>query len=150
VTVVQPAAAAVDQCRVTVCRGCCCGDPDVNPGVDHDALLRDLITRLRGTAEVRVSDCLLLCEEADVVVVSPSAAQRRTGARATWFSSVLDVAVNTLIVEWVRTGGPGRALTPGLRSHVTSPPTIVQDASGRARVVRIPLDQIPTEKEHLT
>jgi hypothetical protein len=146
-TATQRAASAAGQCLVTVCRGCCCGDPGVNPDVDHDTLLRELTQRLRGTASVRVSDCLLLCEESNVVVVAPPASNRRTGARTTWFSSVLDAAVNALIIEWVRAGGPGQPLAPGLQCHVTAPPMIVRDASGRERVVRGSLDPTPTDKE---
>ena len=136
----QPSAAADDECVVTVCRGCCCGDSGVHPGVDHADLLHDLTTELRDSARVRVSDCLLLCGEANVVVVSPPSGARRAGARATWFKTVLDRDANRLIADWIRTGGPGQPVSSLLRPHLTSPPRIVSDASGRTRVVHDPAD----------
>jgi hypothetical protein len=139
----QLSAAVDDQCVVTVCRGCCCGDSHVNPGVDHDELLRDLTAELRGAAEVRISDCLLLCGEANVVVVSPPPRARRPRAQVTWFKAVLDREANRLIVDWIRTGGPGQPLSVPLSLHLTSQPRLVRDASGRTRVVHRNSTQSP-------
>ncbi|MFE0425280.1 (2Fe-2S) ferredoxin domain-containing protein, partial [Streptomyces sp. NPDC058953] len=72
---------------VTVCRGCCCGTPKI-PGIDHAAQLRDLRTALEGKATVRVTDCLDVCEQANVVVVQPSADGRRAGGRPVWVGRV--------------------------------------------------------------
>lgn len=55
-------------CRVVVCRDCCCGTPKIT-GVDHAAQT----ARLRALVPVRVSECLDVCEQANVVVVQPSA-----------------------------------------------------------------------------
>ncbi|MCW2506633.1 MAG: hypothetical protein JWO79_4917, partial [Actinomycetia bacterium] len=56
-------------CLVTVCRGCCCGTERKHPGIDHDGLL----AALAEVGAVRVSDCLDVCEDSNVVVVQPSA-----------------------------------------------------------------------------
>ncbi|MYS46783.1 (2Fe-2S) ferredoxin domain-containing protein, partial [Streptomyces sp. SID5998] len=55
-------------CRVVVCRDCCCGTSKV--AGDHAAQT----ARLRAAAPVRISDCLDVCDQANVVVVQPSAA----------------------------------------------------------------------------
>src|SRR5690606_40075869 len=69
-------------CRVTVCRDCCCGSPKVT-GIDHAGQLE----RLRQAAPVRVSRCLDACEQANIVVVQPSAAGRAKGAHPVWLRS---------------------------------------------------------------
>jgi (2Fe-2S) ferredoxin len=85
-------------------------------------LLRELVHGLNGTAKVRVSDCLLLCDAANVVVVSPSQSGRRAGGRTVWLRGVLSSRVNQLIVDWVRTGGPGTSPMPAsLTRYATAP-----------------------------
>ena len=62
-------------CTVVVCRGCCCGDARKHPGTDHAWQLELLRA---GAAEhgfqVRTTDCLGPCDQANVIVVRPSAA----------------------------------------------------------------------------
>ena len=70
-------------CTVTVCRGCCCGTPKV-PGLDHAAQLTDLRTSLAAVATVRPVGCLDACEQANVIVVQPSAEGRKAGGRPVW------------------------------------------------------------------
>jgi (2Fe-2S) ferredoxin len=94
-------------CTLTVCRDCCCGSAAKNPGVDHDRQLRELQAALPAPHRVRVSDCLDVCAQANVVVVHPAPRARRAGARPVWFGLVTDGAVEADIVEWVRAGGPG-------------------------------------------
>jgi (2Fe-2S) ferredoxin len=101
-----------DRCRVRVCRDCCCGTERKHPQVDHDGLLARLTERVADRAEVDVTGCLLACEGSNVVVVSPSAAGRRAGARTVWFTRVLDERCVDVIAGWVRRGGPGRAAVP--------------------------------------
>jgi len=114
-----------DQISVVVCRGCCCGDPTVHPGIAHDALLAHLEISLYGLARVRAVGCLLLCDRANVVVVSPAPWARRNGARPVWLSRVFDRKINEAIIFWIKSGGPGQAATPAaLEAHVlTSLPT---------------------------
>jgi (2Fe-2S) ferredoxin len=107
---VQGAAA---RCTVTVCRGCCCGTPKV-PGVDHVAQLTGLREALAGVATVRPTDCLDACEQANVVVVQPSAEGRRAGGRPVWLGLVNDVDAARDITAWVAAGGPGLAEPPGV------------------------------------
>lgn len=105
-------------CRITVCRDCCCGTAKVT-GVDHDAQRR----RLAGVAPVRVSACLGVCEQANVVVVQPSASGRAAGARPVWLGLVNDPAATEDVVAWVRAGGPGVAEPPEfLEFHTVAPP----------------------------
>lgn len=96
-------------CRVVVCRDCCCGSPKVT-GVDHAAQT----ARLRETVPVRISDCLDVCDQANVVVVQPSAAGRAAGGRPVWLGLVNDPDATEDIVAWVRAGGPGVAPRPGI------------------------------------
>lgn len=105
-------------CRVTVCRDCCCGSPKVT-GVDHAAQT----ARLSGEAQVRVSECLDVCEQANVIVVQPSAVGRAAGARPVWLGLVNDSAATEDIVAWVRAGGPGVAERPEILSlYAFTPP----------------------------
>jgi len=99
-------------CIVRVCRDCCCGSERKHPGVDHDGLLHRLEEAVHGGGTVRVSDCLLACDQSNVVVVTPSPAARRAGGRPVWIRHVLDVEVVDAIGDWVRDGGPGWAPPP--------------------------------------
>lgn len=96
-------------CRVTVCRDCCCGSRKVS-GVDHDAQL----ARLRGEAQVRVSDCLDVCERANVIVVQPSTEGRAAGARPVWLGFVNNDEATEDVAAWIRAGGPGVAPIPAI------------------------------------
>ncbi|MFH8749875.1 (2Fe-2S) ferredoxin domain-containing protein [Streptomyces rimosus] len=107
----QPAEAP---CRVTVCRGCCCGDPRKIPGVDHAAQIPRLRAGLAGAAEVRASECLDVCDQANVVVVQPSRAGRAAGGRPVWLGLVNDDAALDDVAAWIRAGGPGLAEPPGV------------------------------------
>jgi (2Fe-2S) ferredoxin len=99
-------------CIVTVCRGCCCGRPEKNPGVDHAAQLAHLRTHLPKNATVRVSDCLDVCERSNVIVLSPSPEGRAAGARPVWLGQVHDQDAVAEITDWVAAGGPGVAEPP--------------------------------------
>ncbi|MFF8102254.1 (2Fe-2S) ferredoxin domain-containing protein [Streptomyces sp. NPDC016640] len=94
-------------CRIVVCRDCCCGSPKVT-GVDHTAQTE----RLREVAPVRVSDCLDVCDQANVIVVRPSAEGRAAGGRPVWLGLVNDPDATEDIAAWVRAGGPGVAPRP--------------------------------------
>lgn len=96
---------------VTVCRGCCCGRTEKNPGTDHAGQLAALRQRL-GTARVRVSDCLDVCEQSNVIIVSPAPAGRAQGARPVWLGLVHEPDAVTEIADWVQAGGPGIAEPP--------------------------------------
>ncbi|MFF3950846.1 (2Fe-2S) ferredoxin domain-containing protein [Streptomyces sp. NPDC001902] len=98
-------------CTVSVCRDCCCGTEKV-PGVDHDAQLDLLRRELAGVCRVRVTECLDVCEQANVVVVQPSPEGRAAGGRPVWLGLVNDSGALGDIVAWVRAGGPGRAVPP--------------------------------------
>ncbi|CAL9648366.1 hypothetical protein SUDANB15_06524 [Streptomyces sp. enrichment culture] len=105
-------------CRVVVCRDCCCGSPKVT-GVDHEAQTE----RLRTAAPVRVSDCLDVCDQANVIVVQPSAEGRAAGARPVWLGLVNDPDATEDVVAWARAGGPGVAPRPDILDlHVFTPP----------------------------
>ena len=97
---------------VTVCRGCCCGTSRKRPGVDHAARLERLRTLLGDGATVRVTDCLGPCERSDVVVVSPTPAARRAGARPVWLGLLNGRHEAVSIADWVHAGGPGVAELP--------------------------------------
>ncbi|MEU6370282.1 (2Fe-2S) ferredoxin domain-containing protein [Streptomyces sp. NPDC046931] len=104
-------------CRVVVCRDCCCGSPKVT-GVDHAAQT----TRLSADVPVRISACLDVCDQANVMVVQPSAAGRAAGARPVWLGLVNDPAATEDIAAWVRAGGPGIAPQPAILDLYTFTP----------------------------
>ncbi|WP_405551542.1 hypothetical protein [Streptomyces sp. NBC_01171] len=92
-----------------VCRDCCCGSPKVT-GVDHAAQT----ARLAEGAPVRISDCLDVCDQANVIVVQPSAAGRAAGGRPVWLGLVNDPDATEDILGWVHAGGPGVAPQPDI------------------------------------
>ncbi|MFD7551151.1 (2Fe-2S) ferredoxin domain-containing protein [Streptomyces sp. NPDC059816] len=115
-------------CRVVVCRDCCCGSAKVI-GVDHSAQ----VARLREATSVTVAACLDVCDQANVIVVRPSAAGRAAGARPVWLGLVNDSDATEDIVSWVRAGGPGVAAPPDvLDLYVFTPPRRVRTAQSDA------------------
>ncbi|MEV0256816.1 (2Fe-2S) ferredoxin domain-containing protein [Streptomyces sp. NPDC050732] len=110
--VVSIGAAARRPCTLVVCRGCCCGDPRKNPGIDHAwqlERLRSAAAASRGRFAVRTSDCLGPCGQANIVVVQPSSEGRRRGGRAAWVGFVTDDESLDGIITWAAAGGPGLA-----------------------------------------
>ncbi|MEU8588970.1 (2Fe-2S) ferredoxin domain-containing protein [Streptomyces sp. NPDC048664] len=110
-----------DRCTVTVCRGCCCGTPKI-PGVDHAAQLDGLRAALADVARVRASECLDVCEQANVIVVQPSTTGRRAGGRPVWLGLVNDPDACADIAAWVGAGGPGLAEPPAVLDLYTVGP----------------------------
>ncbi len=104
-------------CRIVVCRDCCCGSAKVT-GIDHAAQT----ARLRSEAPVRVSACLDVCDQANVIVVQPSAVGRAAGARPVWLGLVNDPEATEDIAAWVRAGGPGVAPQPEILDLYACPP----------------------------
>ncbi len=108
---------------VSVCRGCCCGTPAKVPLLDHEAQLTDLRAALAEVAQVRRTDCLDVCERANVVVVQPSPAGRAAGGRPVWLGQVNDPGASADIAAWVRAGGPGLAEPPAVLDLYTFRPS---------------------------
>ncbi|WP_330461553.1 (2Fe-2S) ferredoxin domain-containing protein [Streptomyces sp. NBC_00820] len=104
-------------CRVVVCRDCCCGSAKVT-GVDHAAQT----ARLSAEVPMRVSDCLDACDQANVIVVQPSAAGRAAGGRPVWLGLVNDPEATEDVIGWVRAGGPGVAPLPAILDLYAFPP----------------------------
>jgi len=122
---------AVPACTVTVCRGCCCGSARTVPRFDHAGQLARLREALAGQATVRVSDCLDVCAQANVIVVQPSAAGRRAGGRPVWLGLVNDHDAGADIAAWIRAGGPGLADPPAvLGLYEVRPPRRVRETLG--------------------
>jgi hypothetical protein len=117
-----------------VCRGCCCGDARKHPGFDHDwqlERLRAAAAASGGGFEVRTTDCLGPCDQANVIVVQPSATGRRSGGRATWVGFAMDDDGTEEILAWAAAGGPGVAPPPvALELQFIDPP---RDARVRSR-----------------
>src|SRR5262245_2592753 len=95
-----------------MCRGCCCGAERKHPDVDHDGIAEILAHESGRDAELVSTDCLWHCELSNVVVVSPSAAARRAGARPVWVQQVNTYERARALADWVRRGGPGVADLP--------------------------------------
>ncbi|MFI6007575.1 (2Fe-2S) ferredoxin domain-containing protein [Streptomyces sp. NPDC051243] len=119
-------------CTLVVCRGCCCGDPGKHPGTDHAWQLERL--RAAGAEhgfQVRTTDCLGPCDQANVIVVQPSAAGRRAGGRPAWVGFAMDDDSTEDVVRWAAAGGPGLAEPPvTLELQFIRPP---RDARVRSR-----------------
>ncbi|MGN9758261.1 (2Fe-2S) ferredoxin domain-containing protein [Streptomyces sp. SD31] len=119
-------------CTLVVCRGCCCGNPRKHPGTDHAGQVEQL--RAAGAEhgfQVRTTDCLGPCDQANVIVVQPSGAGRRAGGRATWVGFAMDDDGIEEIVRWAAAGGPGLADPPvTLELQFIRPP---RDARVRSR-----------------
>lgn len=111
-------------CRLTVCRGCCCGTRKKVPGVDHEAQLARLGSiddHAARRVPMRTSKCLGICFQADVVVVQPSGTGRAAGGRPVWLGRITDDELLEAIDDWIFEGGPGLAPLPeALVDHVTS------------------------------
>ncbi|MGA4860133.1 (2Fe-2S) ferredoxin domain-containing protein [Streptomyces koyangensis] len=99
------------------CAGAGCGTPKVT-GVDHAAQT----ARLRSLVPVRVSECLDVCEQANVIVVQPSAEGRAAGARPVWFGLVNDPDATEDIAARARAGSPGVAPLPDILDLYTMTP----------------------------
>jgi hypothetical protein len=107
---------------LTVCRDCCCGDAGKHPGVDHDAQLVAIRQAVGERHRVRVSECLKVCERSNVVVVHPTPAARRCGARVVHLGDVLDDDLVEAVAAWLDAGGPGVTPPPALlRERVFDP-----------------------------
>ncbi|MFJ8108023.1 (2Fe-2S) ferredoxin domain-containing protein [Streptomyces sp. NPDC096132] len=121
-------------CTLVVCRGCCCGDARKHPGHDHAWQLDRLVAAAAGSQgafQVRTTDCLGPCDQANVVVVQPSTAGRRAGGRATWVGFAMGDDCTEEIIGWAAAGGPGLAPPPvTLELQFIKPP---RDARVRSR-----------------
>ena len=107
---------------LTVCRDCCCGDAGKHPDVDHDAQLAAIRQAVGERHRVRVSECLRVCERSNVVVVHPTPAARRGGARLVHLGDILEDGLVAEVASWLDAGGPGLAPAPAaLRERVFDP-----------------------------
>ncbi|MGD6746128.1 (2Fe-2S) ferredoxin domain-containing protein [Streptomyces sp. BH106] len=108
-------AARTRPCTLVVCRGCCCGDARKYPGYDHDWQLERWQAAARasqGRFAVRVVDCLGPCDQANVVVLQPSAQGRARGGKATWIGWSMGDDATDEVLAWAEAGGPGLAPAP--------------------------------------
>lgn len=103
------------RCAITICHGCCCGTETKHSDVDsvgHRAAFREFAESAPELVRVQVSDCLDACDRSNVLVVRPSAAGRRRGARPVWLGAVLSGDQVAAVTTWVQDGGPGVAVLP--------------------------------------
>ncbi len=111
-------------CKLTVCRGCCCGTRKKVPGVDHKAQLARLSAiddHAARRVPVRTSKCLGICFQANVVVVQPSRQGRAAGGNPVWLGRMTEDRLLEALDDWIFDGGPGIAPLPVLlEEHVTS------------------------------
>ncbi|MEU3464261.1 (2Fe-2S) ferredoxin domain-containing protein [Streptomyces sp. NPDC006733] len=106
---------AARPCTLVVCRGCCCGNAGKHPGTDHQGQLdrlRAAAADSGGRLALRTTDCLGPCDQANIVVVQPSAEGRRKGGRAVWIGFATDDGSTDDILAWVAAGGPGETAPP--------------------------------------
>lgn len=82
--------------------------------MDHAAQLAELKARVVTIAQVRAVNCLDACEQANVIVVQPSAAEHSAGGRSVWLGLVNDPDATGDIAAWIRAGGPGLAEPPDI------------------------------------
>jgi hypothetical protein len=133
-------AAGSRPCTLVVCRGCCCGDGRKHPGFDHEwqlARLRAAAAASGGGFAVRTTDCLGPCDQANVIVVQPSAVGRRAGGRAAWVGFAMDDDCTEEILAWAAAGGPGLAAPPAtLELQFIDPPRGARASGRRQRAAR--------------
>lgn len=99
---------------VLVCRGCCCGNANKHPDVDHAGQVVDLRAAATSVgARFHVVDCLGPCEQANVVVV------RRGGLRH-WFGGIGTHETDDL-ARWI--AGEDDELPSSLEATVFGGPT---------------------------
>ncbi|MGW8378524.1 (2Fe-2S) ferredoxin domain-containing protein [Streptomyces sp. ODS28] len=122
-------------CTLVVCRGCCCGDPRKHPGFDHAWQLDRLeaaAAASQGRFAVRTSDCLGICEQANVVVVQPSGEGRRRGGRAAWVGWAMGDDCTEDLLTWAEAGGPGVAEPPeALELQLIKAPSAAKSANAK-------------------
>lgn len=102
---------------VLVCRGCCCGNEQKLPGVDHDAHLDRLRVAVSSNpdSKLRTVDCLGPCQRANVVVV-------RRGQDRWWFGDLrADDRIDTLSRWLASPAGPPPAGCLIEAPHATNP-----------------------------
>ncbi len=99
---------------VRVCRGCCCGRERKHRRPHHQGQLADLrdASAAGGGTRVLVADCLDRCDDSNVVLLRPSRAAKRSGARPLWLGGVLTQAQTDLLAGWLRRGGPAAETAP--------------------------------------
>lgn len=108
----RPSAARNRPCTLVVCRGCCCGNPRKHPGTDHAWQLdrfHAAADASGGRFAVRTSDCLGVCEQANIVVVQPSGEGRRRGGKSAWIGWAMGDDATDDLIAWAEAGGPGIA-----------------------------------------
>jgi (2Fe-2S) ferredoxin len=91
--------------------------------LDHAAQLTDLRESLAGVANVRPTTCLDACDQANVIVIQPSAEGREAGGRPVWLGMVNDADAVHDITAWVKAGGPGLADPPAVLELYTFNPS---------------------------
>lgn len=80
--------------------------------MDHAGQIARLREAVGQAATVRASECLDVCEQANVMVVQPSPQGRAAGGRPVWLGLVNDDDALTDIATWIHAGGPGVAEPP--------------------------------------
>lgn len=88
---------------VLVCRGCCCGTSAKHPGTDHEAQQEALTAAAPPHVQVRVVDCLDVCDRSNVVVLR----QGKGSKGDTWLGGVLSARASEALVGWVAAGAQG-------------------------------------------
>lgn len=98
---------------VTLCRGCCCGTTHKHPDIDHEAQEQAFRAGLSDGVRLRVSDCLLACDNSNVVVVSGHT------SKPVWLRGILTERLTTAVIDWANEGGE---LPPSLRARCREAP----------------------------
>ncbi len=92
---------------VMLCRDCCCGTTSKHPRTDHEGqvfALEDAV-REQPALEVRVVDCLDVCERSNVALVRRRALPRKE--RDTWLGGLLTPGATGALVAWLQDGATG-------------------------------------------
>ncbi|MGQ0625800.1 MAG: (2Fe-2S) ferredoxin domain-containing protein [Sporichthyaceae bacterium] len=124
-------------CRVSVCRGCCCGTRGRFPETDHQWQLDRFLAAAEvsgGRVAVRSTDCLGYCSAGNIVVVDPSPAGKDRGVKPVWLGFVLRDDRTEAVIEWVLAGGPGIVPMPEfVEMLVVTPPAELARSQKKSR-----------------
>lgn len=90
---------------ITVCRGCCCGNPARHPHTDHDRHHAHLAeAAAEAGARLHTSRCLGLCSHSNVVRIRTADTHGETHTH--WYGSLHDDDHIHQLAQWIRDGAP--------------------------------------------
>lgn len=122
---------------VTVCRGCCCGNPARHPHTDHDGQLVHLAAAAEAArARLHTSRCLGLCSHSNVVRVRTPDTHGETHTH--WYGNLHDNEHIRQLADWIRVGAPQPAPAGIAHLQIGASPPAVRNSQAAGPTTRSP------------